>query len=227
MQPYLFPYIGYFQLINASDKFLIADNVQYINKGWIARNRLLIEGKPGYFIFSVERASHEALINTCVWSKMDYDKKKFFKKVTHVYGKAPFFKDVFSVLENIFDSDEKNISIFIQNSLNQLCEYMKINTPVSFASEFIDCKELEKSDRIIEECQSVGVDHFINPIGGIELYSKEYFAEKGIKLNFLKTREIFYDQFGSPFVPDLSIIDVMMFNSKEEIQKLLAEYDLV
>lgn len=230
MQPYLFPYIGYFQLIQAVDKFVIYDDVQYMKGGgWINRNRVLVNKSPYTFTFSVKKDSFEKNINERYFNQnFNKERKKFLKTITESYGKATNFNEVFPLIEESLQVNiqEQNISDVITRSIKMIADYLGIDT------QFILSSDLEKSsenraERIIEINRLLDTNHYINAIGGKELYSKEYFEEKGIELNFLRTNEdLTYEQNTNNFVPNLSIIDVLMNNSKKEIRYLLSNYTL-
>lgn len=228
MQPYFLPYIGYFQLINLVDNFVIYDDVQYIKGGWINRNRILVNGKPSLFTLRIKNDDYRLYINErFLVNNRDYENKKIIKSIALAYGRAPYFGQVMPVLEDILSFDEKNLAKFIRNSLKVLCDYMSINTKFITSSQIEKNESIRGQERVIEINKILKSSKYINAIGGTELYSKEEFKSNGIELNFIKTREIEYKQFNNDFVNNLSIIDVLMFNSKEEINELLNQYDLV
>ena len=228
MQPYLFPYIGYFQLINAVDKFVIHGDVQYIKGGWINRNRIQINDKDYLFTFSLKKDSSLENINTRLFSDLFIkEKAHFLKLIQNSYKKAPYFLNVHNLLLKIFDFKELNISSFIANSLKQICNYLEIKTPIYLSAELKKNNKLKGQDRVINICQTLKATIYINPIGGKVLYSKDVFKKNNISLFFLQTKDIIYEHNKQPFIPNLSIIDVIMFNSKEEIKKMLVNYELV
>ena len=231
MQPYLFPYLGYFQLINAVDTFVGYDDVNYIKGGWINRNNLLIHGKPNLFTISLENpSSFTPISETKIDSrKFALHKKKLLKTITQSYIKAPFYKEVFPLLEDFITTDNSvYIADFALDSVILISSYLDINTTFKKSSvDYPDSKGLEKTARLMDIIKKNGAQEYINPIGGQEIYDKEVFKSKGVNLHFLKSQSIIYNQFDNDFVPWLSIIDVLMFNSKEEIGLLLNKYELV
>jgi hypothetical protein len=230
MQPYIFPYIGYFQLIKLVDKFVIHDDVQWIKGGWINRNRILINGEAQYFTIPIRKGSNYLNINQREISpNFNAHKKKILRQIESAYKKAPYFEEVFSLTKRVFSNKETNISKFNVNALLECCDYLSIDTPVVFSSDLNKNNDLTGQDRVININIVLGSTNYINPIGGgMSLYSKKNFSDNGIVLNFLKTRNVTYRQYkNNDFVPFLSIIDVMMFNSREEISSLLGEYDLI
>ena len=228
MQPYLFPYIGYFQLINCTDYFVIADNVQFIQKGWINRNRILINGETHMITVPVTKDSAFLAINERYFADDPIMRGKILKSIQHAYCKAPNFKECYELIEGILNFSNNNVAIYNYNSLKEICSYLAIKTTFLKESEFVIPSELDYQDTIIYLCNELKIDRYINAIGGTELYAAKKFKEKGIELKFLKTREsLKYQQFNNDFIPNLSIIDVMMFNTQDEIRQLLTEFDLI
>lgn len=235
MQPYLFPYIGYFQLMALVDVYVIVDEVKYISKGFMNRNVLLPapgQKEPRRFTFSVQKDSHDKMIKERFFSeKIVEDRKKLLYYLNTVYRKAPYFQQTMEILNDILFYDDRNMSKYLGNSLMKLAEYLGIKSRIYILSEIPDaCIHTEfhdKNDRIFTIARYFGADHYINSIGGQKLYRKEVFEANALRLDFIRRGEISYKQFSEPFVEDLSIIDVMMFNRIEEIRELLQRYELV
>lgn len=227
MQPYFMPYIGYFQLINAVDEFIILDDVNYINKGWINRNNILVANKPYLFTVPLKDASQNKLIYEIELLQDGKWQKKLLKTIEQAYKKAPFYAEVFLLFESILNSTEKNLSKFIYNSLQIICKYLTINTLIIESSNIFENKyQLKAEDRIIDICLQKNAEQYINPIGGTELYDKTHFEKNNIQLNFLKTNSISYSQFSNEFIPYLSILDALMFVEKQELKAILNQYQL-
>jgi len=224
MQPYLFPYIGYFQLINAVDRFVIYDDVNYIKGGWINRNKILVDNREYIFTVILDHASAFKHINKILIKDdfVDLQKTLYFS-----YHKAPHFKQVNSLLENVFSSSEKQLGEFIANSIGIITAYLGIDTELIVSSRLKKNNTLKNKDKVIHICKLLGASQYINAIGGQKLYNKKEFAANNIELNFIKSHDIQYKQFNNEFVPWLSIIDVMMFNSKGKIKELLGQYELI
>ena len=224
-QPYLFPYIGYWQLMNLSDVYVISDSMQYIKKGYINRNSILVEGKPHLFTLEVMGVHGESLINEV---KVGNNRKKLVKSFFHAYKKAPHFEEVYPLIEEILLNEEKNLARYLGNSIQKIAEYLGIKTEFIYLSELQGETELKAQARTIDIAKRVHATRYINAIGGQELYNKEDFLKENIELQFLKTDDdIKYQQYTNEFVPYLSIVDIMMFNSKEEITKILNRFTLV
>lgn len=227
MQPYFLPYIGYWQLMNSVDQFVLYDDVNYIMRGWINRNRILINGEPKYINLPLQHASQNKLICDIDICKDKCFVGKSLRTIELAYKKAPYFEVIFPMMIKIYESNEENLVAYIQNSFDVICEYLNIET------EFIDSSSLKKDnnlrgqEKILAICDELHAAEYYNAIGGRELYSHDEFNKKGIKLHFLKTKGIEYCQFGNVFQENLSILDVMMFNSKDKISDFLDEYILV
>lgn len=228
MQPYIFPYIGYFQLINCVDLFVVYDDAQFIKSGWINRNNILLNNKAHLFTFSVKNDSFHLNINQRQLSlKFMFEKDKFIKKLHACYNKAPNFNEVICLVEQIFDNKTTSLALFLTLQLKLICSFLDINTEIILSSEIPKDSSLKREEVLIEICNKVGANQYINSIGGETLYTKEYFSKHQITLSFLRTKPIVYPQFTEEHVSFLSIIDVMMFNSKEKIKKILNEYELI
>ena len=227
MQPYFFPYIGYFQLINSVDKFVILDDVNYIKKGWINRNYILVNSKPCLFTIPLVKPSQNKLINETEIAFESNWKKKFLKTIETGYAKAPFFQEVFDMLAVLMDSREKNLSKFILLSQKKVIKYLGLKTQIIESSVTYSNSHLKGEQRITDICRKENSSVYINLPGGTDLYSKNNFNNEGIDLYFIKSDRIEYRQFKNEFAPSLSMIDVMMFNSKESINQFLNSYELV
>lgn len=225
MQPYFFPYIGYWQLINAVDKYVIYDDVNFIKGGWINRNRILLNGSGKMINIQMHKGSPNKLINQIEVLDNPIYVKKLLKTIESCYLKAPYFHKVYPIIEEIVTRGERNLACYLEYSIRQICEYLSINTELIISSNIMKNNELKGKDKVIEICKLLGADEYYNSIGGQDLYSYEEFNIKHIKLNFLQTEKIEYQQFNNEFIPNLSIIDVMMFNSVQEIKSILECYE--
>jgi WbqC-like protein family len=222
MQPYFFPYIGYFQLINSVDEFVVYDNIEFTKKGWINRNRILVNGKDEYITLPLKRDSDYLFVkDRFLADTWEIDKKKLINRIFQSYKKAPYIKDVIKLVEDCIFHDERNLFNFIYYSLNQLKKYFQIDTTLLISSTIEIDHNLKSEEKVIAYCKAKKASHYINPSGGLELYDKEKFKENGIELKFLKSKNLIYTQFKNDFVPSLSIIDTMMFNSREVIGDFL------
>jgi hypothetical protein len=220
MQPYFMPYIGYFQLIAAVDLFIIYDNIQYTKKGWINRNRILRNGKDA--MISLPLKSDSASLDV-VERRLaeDFEPRKLMAQLAGAYHAAPFFRETFPLIEEVLLFDDPNLFRFNLNSIEKTCAHLSIATSIRSASSFNIDHGLKAQDKVLALCAAAGADIYINPIGGLSLYSKSEFQERGFELRFLRSDPFDYAQFDAPFVPWLSIIDVMMFNPAKTIEKRL------
>jgi hypothetical protein len=222
MQPYFLPYIGYFQLINAVDTFVLYDNIQYTKKGWINRNRILVNGKDEYITLPLKKDSDYLNINQRFLAETSRnDFQKIINKCAQVYKKAPHYSEGMDLLKNILNHEASNLFEFLYNSIVLTMDYLNINTPIIKSSTLPINNELKSQEKVIDICKTVNAEIYINPIGGVKLYSEQHFMDQGIELQFLKTSEFSYPQFMHAFVPLLSIIDVIMFNHTTNIYQFL------
>ena len=227
MQPYFVPYLGYFQLINAVDKYVIYDDVHYIKGGWINRNRILINGNPSYFNVPLIGASPNKLINEIEVSNEDVLIQKNLRMLEGAYKKAPYFNDVYELMKDILCSGKTNLAEYLTYSIKKICEYLDINTEIVISSELNKDNSLRGKEKVVAIVKELGGTTYYNAIGGQELYSFDYFKENGLELGFIKTNLVEYKQYNNEFQPYLSIVDIMMFNSKEEVKKMLDSYEII
>lgn len=227
MQPYFLPYIGYWQLLNVVDKYVIYDDVNYINRGWINRNRILFNSKDKMITLSLKEVSQNKLIKEIELLNNEKEREKLLKTISQSYKKAPFYDEVYPLIEEILNFKEINLEKFLENSIKKIIEYLEIDTTILISSEIEKDNMLKGKNKILDICKNLGASEYYNAIGGQELYSYEEFNKEGIKLKFLKSGNIEYKQFKNEFIPNLSIIDVMMFNSKEKIKEFLNNYTLI
>ncbi len=247
MQPYFFPYIGYFQLINAADKYILYNNLNFIKDGWVNRNKVLVKNAGVTYITVPlkHKSSFEIIKNVETNEKVKW-REKICRTISVNYSKAPMFKEVYPLLEKCINLNTDKLANFNSYSIVEICKYLKISTSIECDSEkfqliedrllkdescsdkYCDSKSIDKKVlRVFEICSHEKANIFYNAIGGTQLYSKELFAKNQIELKFIKTNPIIYKQFHNDFVPWLSIIDVLMFNSREEISFMLNQYELI
>ena len=224
MQPYFMPYIGYWQLMAAVDKYVVYDDVNYIKGGWVSRNNILMNGQAHMFTITLNGASPNKHFNEI---EVRDDFVKFRKMLQSCYTKAPYYQEVMPVLEQVFSYENRNLGAFLYHSYQVILDYLDINTELLLSSEIEKDNTLRAGEKVKHICHVLGADTYYNAIGGQELYDAADFAQQGIALKFLRTNNITYPQYKNDFVPNLSIIDVLMFNGKEGTQKLFKEYTLV
>ena len=224
MQPYLFPYIGYFQLLAAVDRFVIYDDVTFIKQGWINRNRMLINGEATFFTVPLaHKSSAVAICETEISTAPEHRRwvEKTLKSFDNAYRRAPEFATTYPLLERVFGKATARISELAVDSIRAVAELLDIPTPIVETSSVYSNGHLHGEDRVIAICKAEGADRYVNASGGRELYAHGRFAAEGIDLRFLTPRPIEYPQFGDTFVPWLSIIDVMMFNPVARVREYL------
>ncbi len=225
MQPYFFPYLGYFQLIKAVDKFIFFDDVNYINGGWINRNRIVINGQVHYVTLHLQEASQNKLINSIL---IDDNRAKLKRSIELSYKKSPNFKSFWPVVDSVLSFDAKTASELIIRSVTCVCDYLEIKTVFEVSGQaYAHTKGLGRVDRIIAICQQNKATTYINAIGGMSLYDKNNFEPHKVFLKFIKPDLFIYKNGAREFVPWLSIIDLLMWNSHDEVKDYLDRYTLL
>ena len=224
MQPYFLPYIGYWQLINISDEFVILDDVNYKNKSWINRNKILENNQPKLITLPLNKASQNKKINEIlIFGK----KEKCFEVISKSYYKAPYYKSVIKILEKIIMNNELNLSKYLTNSIKSIKEFLELKANISLSSNFKNLNNLSGEQRIISICKSINADEYLNVLSGLDLYEKNNFIDNKLKLKFLATDIKLYNQNIKNFVPNLSIVDLLMFLPKDLIKIHLNSFKIV
>jgi hypothetical protein len=216
MQPYFLPYIGYFQLIAAVDLFILYDNIKYTKKGWINRNRMLQNGKDIMFSLPLKSASDYLDVRERELSN-DFRRDKLLSQIKGAYRRAPYFAQTFALVERVVLHEETNLFDFLHHSIAETCAHLGIITKIRPSSNVAIDHDLKGQDKVLALCSSVGGSTYINPIGGITLYSKKTFHENDIDLKFIQSESFNYAQFSGEFIPWLSIVDVLMFQPVSEV----------
>ncbi|SOE21845.1 WbqC-like protein family protein [Spirosomataceae bacterium TFI 002] len=227
MQPYIFPYLGYYQLVNLADTFYFYDDVNFIKKGWINKNNILNVDKPLSFTIPLQGASQNKLINEI---ETAFDRKwldKFYKTLEQSYKKAPFYEQGISLVKKVMEGNHSNVAELAANSVVEVANFLGFETVFKTSSIHDSNQSHKAQERILAMALAEGANHYINPIGGQEIYDKELFASNDVKLNFIKANGIVYSQFKEPFVPYLSVIDALMFLDKKGINDLMPFFELV
>ena len=221
MQPYLFPYLGYYQLVNHCDVFVLYDDVTYIKQGFINRNNILQNGRPLRITLPVPGASSNRLINTLAYSG---DTGKIKKTIAQAYSKAPFFHAVYPLVSRVLDNQDRSIPAVCKKGISEVFAYLDMPEEIILSSDIEYDRQTSAEDKVLQICQALGSVDYVNSAGGKKMYAKESFLSKGCELSFIEMKDIVYDQNGGGFVPNLSIIDVLMWCDKDRIRQLLDEY---
>ncbi|MBE7445664.1 MAG: WbqC family protein [Planctomycetia bacterium] len=227
MQPYFFPYIGYWQLIHAVDRFIMCDDVNYIKGGWINRNRILINGEPAYITVPLQQSSQNRRICDIALQPSPAWRGKLVKMVETTYRKAPCFAEVFPVVERLIRHEAENLSDYLAHQVQTMAAFMGINAEFVVTSRCYKNDHLSGQARVLDTCKREGATTYINPQGGQALYDTETFRSAGLDLRFIVMRPLPYKQRVSGFVPYLSIIDALMEIGPVEIKQHLDEFDLI
>jgi hypothetical protein len=226
MQPYFFPYIGYWQLIQAADRFVIYDDVNYIPRGWVNRNRLLINGRPSYITVPLQKSSRNKRICDTFLQPSPRWRNKMIGSIEHTYRNAPYFAEVNPVVEKAIRHDTDDLSAYLANQLQTLANFLGMSTEFVATSRVYQNNDLSGQERVLDICNREHVSAYINPRGGRALYERDEFKHHGVDLYFIETQPFTYSQRASGFVPDLSIIDVLMNCGREGTGDLLGKHEL-
>jgi len=230
MQPYFMPYIGYFQLINAVDEFIIFDTPQFIRHGWIERNNILkLDGESSYIKVPLVKQSRDTSIKDMIINNSTNWQKKILAQITHYKKKAPYYNDVLTLLDTIFKEQTESIVDLNYKSLKLICNYLDITTPIKIWSEMnLEIEEVNAPDEwALNICKKINATTYINPIGGLSFFDTKKYLTSNIDIKFIKSKEILYNQFDNNFTPWLSIIDILMFNSKNNIKNMLEQVNYI
>jgi WbqC-like protein family len=222
LQPYLFPYVGYFQLMKAVDVFVFFDDVQYIERGWVNRNRIALNGKPAWLTFPVVRGSRFLAINRREYVPGAGNAPK--QKIQAAYRSFPYFDVVYPLICDLIDSGGRNVADFNASTLRALGTRFGLKCEFAFSSTISVPSTLRGQDKVIDICRQIGASHYINPPGGIALYDRSRFQSAGLELSFIRTTCEPTEFASGPC--HLSIVDRLMREGFEEVGRRLDEFDL-
>jgi hypothetical protein len=227
MQPYFFPYLGYLQLLAYVDVFVVYDDTQYVKQSWINRNRILEHGAAAYLTLPVDRRSHNELICEKHLHEPRRHERKALERIRHAYHFAPHLDAVSAFLEPLFPGAGETVASFNVRALRALHAFLGLSTRLVVASERAYPRAPTAQERVIQICLEEGGTRYVNPIRArsLGLYDQAAFRAAGLELSFLATNaDVRYDQNGGPFVSDLSVIDILMFNTPAETLELLDRF---
>lgn len=224
-QPYFLPYLGFWQLVNAADLFLIGDNYNFIKRGWIQRNRILVNGQPHFLGLEVKHITSFKKINETEF--VDFDVGQKLNTVCRAYRRAPQFDAGYALIKKILNFPERNVAEFLFHSIKAVSQYLEINTKFIKSSEIEGNDNYRREYRIFDFCKRLGGDTYINAVGGQDLYHFDDFEKHGVTLKFIRPNIRPYKQFHNEFVPGLSILDVIMFNSLDAIKNMLEDCSFI
>lgn len=227
MQPYLFPYLGYFQLIAAADVFVLGDDLPYVRSGWVNRNRILHHHEAKLITFPLKKDRFQLAVNQrqrC--DNFEDEAERLIKLITSCYIRAPYFAEVMPLIERLIRFAQPNIALYTEHTIRAMCTFLDIGTPIMRGSELILGQPVDRQERMVRIAHMLEATTFINPEGGSVQFDRDYFARNRLMVRFFRMSPVIYRQFRQPFVANLSIIDVLMFNSVEQVRQLLTCYSL-
>jgi hypothetical protein len=221
MQPYFLPYIGYFQLMQYCDVFVIYDDIQYSKQGWINRNRMLLNGAPRTFTLPLQRDSDFLDIRDRRISP-EFEPEKLMGLFNQAYAKAPGWDPSSDLVRSILAYPSRNLFDFVANSIANVASCLGIETKLVVSSDLNVKRSLRGQDRVLTTCEVLGAKEYINPIGGLSLYSDSVFRRSDVSLRFLRSNLTEYPQNGGTFLAGLSITDVVAWCGLPHSRRLLA-----
>ena len=233
MQPYLFPYVGYFSLIKYTDKWIVFDTVQYIEKGWMNRNQIIHPTKPEatYFIVPLKKHPRETLIKDVEINQNENYIERINGQFSAAYKKrrAPYYSEVMEIINSCFSKEKKSLSQLNICSLHSVCKYLGIPFNYDIFSKMnLDINPVhDAGEWALNISKALHAKEYVNPPGGVDIFDRKKFDDANIALNFLKINFTPYDQKKANFIEGLSILDLMMFNSPEKINEMLDNYILI
>lgn len=227
MQPYFFPYIGYWQLLNAADRFVIYDDVNFIKKGWINRNRIMISGEPRYITVPLDGASQNKRICDITVQAAPHWRRKMLASIEQGYRKSPYFAEIYPEVDTMIRLETGCLADYLAQQLLNMARLLRIDTEIVATSREYQNGDMSGQERVLDICAREGATAYLNLPGGQKLYDPDIFKAANIDLNFLSAHASPYQQRISGFVPDLSVIDALMEVGTAGVRSQLEEYDLL
>lgn len=227
MQPYFLPYIGYFQLIRSAEVLVLYDNIEYTKKGWINRNRILQHGQEAMLSLPLKSASDYLHIGQRQLAD-NFDRAKMLRQIEGAYRRAPWFEQTWPLVQQIVNYPSQQLFDYLHHSIVQLCQHLGLATRIVVSSTVPIDHQLKGADKVLAICHQLGASDYVNSIGGQALYSKQAFLQQQVRLHFIRSQPHSYPQFGAPYIPWLSVLDVLMFNGRQQLMDhMIDAYDLV
>lgn len=228
MQPYFLPYLGYWQLMNCVDIFVVYDDVQFTKKGWIHRNRYLNNGSDKMFTLPIKKDSdYLDIVDRRLSDSWDIEKIKLKRKVEGAYSNSPYFQEAIAIFNECLDYEGANLFDFVFASIKIIKGYLGVNTQLLVSSEVGETKHLKGQQRVLEICRALGATEYVNPIGGYGLYDRNFFAQEGVELRFHKIGDVTYNQMQRGFLPNLSVLDILMFSGVGGVKKEMGNFEVL
>ena len=225
MQPYFFPYIGYFQLIHSVDTFVLYDNIQFTKRGWIQRNKILNSGMIEYISLPIKNDSDYLNINQRVLAENFQEQmKKNINKLINGYQQTKNYNLVFPTIKECLLAEKENLFLYLFHTLVEILKIIGISKNIISSSTLNIDHALRGKEKVIAICKELDAEIYLNPIGGVELYDKNEFRKNNIKLQFIKPILKPYQQISKEFVSSLSVLDVLFNNDREDLHSLINSY---
>lgn len=228
-QPYLFPYIAWYQVINACDAFVISDDVQYTRSGYINRNQILMNGRPLRFGVPLRGASHtevigERRIHDWGWAR------ELLRGMRHAYRGAPHFDEVYPMIEGILAEPVDLLIDLLERAIVVTARHLGLGQRIVRASSVQARVGLRKADRVLATAKALGARCYLqrDTEAARQMYRHEFFLAEGIVLKFVRVGLLPYAQRGvKEFLPGLSLIDFLMHVAPEDRGRHLRACEIV
>ena len=230
MQPYFFPYLGYFAIMHYVDKWIVFDEAQYIYHGWINRNRILNYNKDWQYVTApIQKHSRDIKIKDVVLANHIQWRDKLLAQLQQYRKRAPYFSSVIEVVREAVNVQEESLSALNTHVLRAICGYLGISVTIEvFSKRNWDIGEVQEADEwALRISESLGAKQYVNPPNGKMFFDEAKWSKSEIELRFLKIRELEYSQKNAAFIPNLSVIDVMMFLEPAHIREAMERYDFI
>ncbi len=227
MQPYFLPYLGYFNLLFHSDIFVLYNDINYIERGWINRNKIIKKDGFNLFTIPLRKASATKLISDIYISDEQKWRSKLLKTIEITYVKAPYFNSTYNLVEKIVLKKIYKLDEFIKNSITEILNFIELEKGIIFSSDFDYDRNTNKENKLVSITRNLQANTLVFPPGSRDLYSETFFIKKDINTEVIIPNLSKYKQFKkNEFTPGLSIVDVLMFNDIEEVKKLFNDYKI-
>lgn len=232
MQPYFFPYLGYFSLIAATDRWVAYDTPQFPREGWVKRNRVLTMGGSAwkYVGIPVVRGPLDTPIHAVrIDSRVDWRGDILRNLDYYREHRAPYYRETLEFLQRTLHAAHDGLSALLVSCLRATCDHVGLPARIEVFSELnLEVEPTETpQDRVVAIARALEATTYVNLPGGKDLYDRRQFALHGIELLFVAPGLPPYDQHRGDFIPGLSIIDALMWNSPGDVRTLIQNYGLV
>jgi hypothetical protein len=217
LQPTYLPWIGYFEMIDSTDIYIVFDHVQFEKKSWQQRNKIKTSNGVIWLSVPIKREKRETRICDI---KISYDHgnplEKHWRTITLVYKKAPYFNEYRSIFEKIYSKEYNHLSDLNVAIIKKICNVLGIKTKIVLSSMLnLNDKNMGKTEKVVNLCKKVDITHLYDAKGAKEFIDDSIFHKEGISITFQHFEHPVYKQLWGNFIPYLSVID-LLFNEGDK-----------